>query len=601
MIKMYKAQQTLLIIVLGFISLHGQLYDDYLGAGHDMGITVQSSSNFGTAQAQNTINGSGLDGRKMAASRFLFQAGFGASMDDIESLAENLDYEAWIDQQMNLPTTLLLPRLWDVNTRSMDLFEMENPGGEYFGPFSVHFQYAWWDQVYKAPDQLRQRVAFALSQIAVISLRSQLGDFGEGLASYYDIMIDNAFGNYEDILQAITIDPNMAFYLTHLNNPKTNNVLGIRPDENFAREIMQLFSVGLYELNNDGSRKVDGMGEWIPTYDNNDIRELAKVFTGLKGGDWSYQALEWVNPDDPIPFGADIYSISREVPLQMDDAEHEQGSKTIIGDHVIPSGQTGMQDIQQAVNHIFNHDNVGPFIARRLIQQLVKSNPSSQYIDRVASVFNDNGSGVRGDLGAVVKSILLDQEARDCFEGDPDHGKLREPVLRYTQLMHSIPTFAADGYYWNNGFDYLDDTKQTPMASPSVFNFFLPDHQPVGDFANDDLFAPEMQIHNSHTGIGYLNQAHKWTQWGVFSWDWHDSTPHIEMDLTSFYQYAGDPESLINQYDILLTHGRLSDETRNTIKNAISQITTDWGDWQWYRSQLALYLILISPDYVVLK
>ena len=199
------------------------------------------------------------------------------------------------------------------------------------------------------------------------------------------------------------------------------------------------------------------------------------------------------------------------------------------------------------------------------------------------------------------RAVTLDQEARDCYEGDPDHGKLREPVLRNTHLMHAIPTFAADGYYWNNGFDGLDDTKQTPLASPSVFNFFLPDHQPVGDFTTNDLFAPEMQIHNSHTGIGYLNQAHKWTDWGVLSWDWHDSTPHVEVQLNSFFPYAGDPESLINQFDILLTHGRLSDETRTTIKNAISQIPTFWENWQWYRSQLTLYLIMISPDYVVLK
>ena len=177
MIKLYKPHFIILIILFSFHNVDAQLYDDYLGAGHDQGITVQSSSNFGAASGENTINGSGLDGRKMAASRFLAQASFGASMAEIEELAVTLDYEGWIDDQFNEPITLLLPRLWEVDTRSRDLFELENPGEDYFGPFSVHFQYAWWDQNYKATDVLRQRVAFALSQIIVISLRSQLGDF----------------------------------------------------------------------------------------------------------------------------------------------------------------------------------------------------------------------------------------------------------------------------------------------------------------------------------------------------------------------------------------------------------------------------------------
>jgi len=366
----------------------------------------------------------------------------------------------------------------------------------------------------------------------------------------------------------------MAFYLSHLNNPKTNDELGTRPDENYAREIMQLFSIGLYELNNDGSRKVDANGAWIPTYDNGDIQELAKVFTGLKGGAWSRQAIEYgIDPNIPVEFRADINEISREVPLQMDEPYHEPGPKTIIGDFTIPGGQTGLEDIRQAVHHIFMHPNVGPFLSRRLIQQLVKSNPSPAYINRVANAFNNNGQGERGDIKAVVKAILLDQEARECaYMQEPSSGKLKEPMLRYTHLMHSLPSSSPEGYYWNNGFDYLESTKQQVMSAPSVFNFYTPDFQPTGEFTDQNLNAPEYKIHDSQTAIGYMNQAHKWTDWNVLFWDWHDSTPHVLMDYGQLFLLAKDAETLINHLDVLLTHGQLSDETRTTIKQAVLSI-----------------------------
>ncbi len=589
------------IITFAASVLSAQYYDDYIGAGNDRGVTVRSSSNSGDAIASNTINGEGLDAKKMAASRFLFQSSFGADIDEINTLAETLDYEGWIDNQFNQPTSLLLPKLWETDARARAIHEAENDD-DYFGPYALHFQYTWWDNNYKAADQLRHRMAYALSQIVVISVNSQLGDFGEGLASFYDILVRNALGNYEDILQEITIDPNMGFYLSHFQNPKTDDNLGIRPDENFAREIMQLFSIGLYELNNDGSRKKDSQGNDIPTYNNTDIQELAKVFTGLKGGAWSEDALMYVDENAPVDFDAGIYNVRREVPMQMEESQHEQGPKTIVGNYTIPGGQTGMEDIRQAVSHLFNHSNVGPFIARRLIQQLIKSNPSPAYINRVANAFNDNGSGVRGDMQAVVKAILLDEEARDCnFISDPSSGKLKEPIMRYTHFLHAIPGDVPDGYYWNNGYDYLNDTRQLPLSAPSVFNFYLPDHQPVGAFVDQDLVAPEFQIHNSQSAIGYLNQVHKWTNWKALFWDWFDTTPDAVTDLTSYYTMSEDPETLINHFNVLFVHGRLSEETRANIKNAMVQIPTAWDDFREYRTELCLYLILISPDYAVIK
>ena len=599
------------ILSFALSDILAQSNEEFLGAGNDQGIRVRASSSLNMTRPSNTINGSGLDAKFIETSRFLFQAGWGGSQDEILSLAETMDFEGWIDQQMAMSPTLLTPVLWATNTRARQLQFRENPSQEFFGPFSLHFQYAWWDNNYKAPDVLRQRMAYALSQIAVISIDSGLDAYGEGLSSFYDILVRNALGNYKDILMEISYDPNMAFYLSHLNNPKTNEELGTRPDENYAREIMQLFSIGLYELNLDGSRRVDAAGNWIATYDNSDIQELAKVFTGLKGQAWSHQALEggYVTEEMPIPFGAEIAAISRELPLQMDEDYHESGPKNIIGDFVIPAGQTGDEDIALAVDHIFNHPNVGPFISLRLIQQYVKSNPTPGYVERVARVFNDNGSGERGDLAAVLKALLLDDEARSCDAMvEPTHGKLTEPILRNTQLLHSLPVVRPDGYFWNNGFDFFNDTRQAVLAAPSVFNFYQPDHQPQGDFVEQDLVAPEYKIHDSQTAIGYMNQAHKWTQWQVMFWDWFEITPtscngcaDVSSNLIAFRGLAEDTESLINYFDVMLTHGRLSDSTRDIIRSSLSEMNPDWDDYLVRKVQMAVYIILISPDYVVLK
>ena len=312
-----------------------------------------------------------------------------------------------------------------------------------------------------------------------------------------------------------------------------------------------------------------------------------------------------------VPFGVDLFSISREVPLVMEESQHEPGPKTIIGDFVIPSGQSGDEDIAMAVEHIFNHPNVGPFVARRLIQQLVKSNPTPRYIETVARVFNDNGEGVRGDLAAVVKTILLDEEARSCDAiNNRLHGKLREPVLRNTQVLHALPVISLSGDYWNNAFDFINDTRQGALAAPSVFNFYSPDHQLITNLTDEEFFAPEFKIHNTQSAIGYINQAHKWTQWQIMFWDWRSITPldcepeecpDVFSNLSVYTAISEDTESLINHFDVLLAHGRLSDSTKDIIREALDSMNPDWDDYQLRRVQMALYIILISPDYVVLK
>ena len=572
----------------------------YIGAGIDNDITVAASSNSLNTSAVNTINGEGLDARAMEAARFLSQATFGQNMEQIIALANNLDYEAWIDNEFTKLPEFYLPRLDEIAVKSRQIHEEENPGEDFFGPYALHFNYTWWDVNKKSTDFLRHRIAYALSQILVVSANSDLRDHGEAMASFYDVLYKHAFGNYKNLLLEVSLHPAMGHYLSHLSNPKTNTERNIHPDENYAREIMQLFTIGLYELNIDGTRKTEN-NEWIPTYDNNDIKELAKVFTGLGGGGLEDKVIEEY-PDAKVDFNSDFYVIDKTVPMSMYPSQHEPGEKTIIGNYVISSGQTGMKDIDQAVTHIFNHPNVGPFVAFRLIQQLVKSNPSPPYVERVAQVFNDNGNGERGSMKEVIKAILLDEEARSCTSVmDPTGGKLREPMLRQSHVLHAFDTDSPTGDYWNNAFDYWEDTKQAALAAPSVFNFYLPDHQPVGGFVDQGLFGPEFKIHDSQTSVGYFNQVSKWTDWDVFSWDWHESTPNVNFVWDSLEELAEDPEDLLNYLDIILTHGQLSDETRRIITKAMTQLSPGGYPYLYLRVKMAIYLVLVSPDYVILK
>ena len=256
---------------------------DFVGAGNVEGVKISSSSNSLNTSVTNIIDGDGLDAKAMEAARFLSQATFGQSKGQIDQLAESLDFEGWLDNEFNKLPAFYLPRLMEITQESRMLHEQENPEDDFFGPYALHFNYTWWDINKKSTDYLRHRVAYALSQILVVSANSDLRDHGEAMASYYDVLYKHAFGNYKNLLVEVSLHPAMGHYLSHLSNPKTNAERNIHPDENYAREIMQLFTIGLYELNIDGTRKTDD-GEWVPTYDNMDIKELAKVFTGLAGG-----------------------------------------------------------------------------------------------------------------------------------------------------------------------------------------------------------------------------------------------------------------------------------------------------------------------------
>ncbi|NNC83724.1 MAG: DUF1800 family protein [Flavobacteriales bacterium] len=586
-------------------SIEAQIYEDYIGAGHSEGVTVTTSSDyqaFGWSQmasGENTIDGSGLDADYMEVTRFLAQSTLGFEEEHVQEVLD-MGIEAWIDDQVDRPYVSQRALMWTIIQEALAIWiEDGNDPDDYFYPGFQHFQYAWWQTNMTNEDLLRQRVAMALSEILVVSLASNLEEHVDGVAVYHDILIDHAFGNYRDLLEEVTMSPTMGVYLSHFNNPLTIDSLNIHPDENYAREIMQLFSIGLYELNTDGTFVLDSNQQPIPTYGINEIKELAKVFTGLGPGEVIENDF---GVEEPY-FGLTRYLCDFSVPMTMYEPFHEPGPKTLLNGYVIPDGQSGIEDIQDALDHLFDHPNVGPFIGRRLIQNMVKSNPTPGYVQRVAEAFNDNGQGVRGDMLAVVKAVLLDEEARTCeWIQHPEQGKLIPPFYRYAYFSRNVDKLSTDANYWNIAYSFFENTEQIPFASRTVFNFYLPDFQPNGPIADADLFGPEFEIHNSRTSIGYLNEATLWTWYWALMYSWENVDP-VFVSVDELEDLARDPEVLINELDKTYTHGQMTEEFRENIRSSMELMTlSNMGpDYLSWRARFALFMILIGPDYVILK
>ncbi len=403
---------------------------------------------------------------KAEAFQLLNQATFGATEAEAQRVI-TLGVEAWVDDQMQQPVSLQLPHMRAVPPR-------ENPGQLQQDRVDI-----WFRNALHGDDQLRQRVAFALSEIMVVSQQGALIEAPFSLASYYDMLAENAFGNYRDLIEDVTLHPAMGVYLSMLGNEKPNPQSNIRPDENFARELMQLFSIGLVELDTDGSVRRDVQNQPVPTYDQSIIEGFAHVYTG-----WTYAGF----PSFDMAFRTPANQV---VPMQLYPNFHDTGPKKLLNDIELPAGQGGTADLAGALDNIFNHPNVGPFIAIRLIHRLVTSNPSSAYVERVANVFNDNGFGVRGDLAAVVRAILLDDDARPDLRIEID-GKVKEPLLRLTQLWRAYGARSSSGRYPLLASYILFG--QGPMQSLTVFNFFSPSYAPHGEIRDSSLVAPELQI-----------------------------------------------------------------------------------------------------------
>lgn len=539
------------------------------------------------------------------AARFLQQATYGATSSEISRVA-SLGYTAWIDDQIARPATLHLQVHQAIqNELGPHFIDQRDRDCEFAYGCNLSRHDAWTQIAVSGNDQLRQRVAFALSQFFVISDASDnVGYSHLAVSDYYDSLAVNAFGSHRALLEEIALHPLMGRYLGMLQNEKANLSRNTEPDENFAREVMQLFSIGLVELNLDGTPRRDGAGNTIPTYNNEVITHFARALTGWNFGG----AASWYVWEDDVKLPGLIQ------PMAPWATFHDTGAKTLFPGTHLAAGRTAQADLASAMDALANHPNVGPFLAKHLIQRLVTSNPSPGYVQRVATVFNNNGAGVRGDLGAVVKAILLDTEARDMtVAGNDEYGKVKEPMLRLTAIWRafgaqgqSVATAAGAttrSLLRNRGAGV--DMGQTVMSSPSVFNYYRPNYQPPGEFRRRGLVAPELQILNEATAMTTFNHWHG----RLFQMDRDDTTlpasvsdarfytARFRLDLSSEKALAVSPGALADRLNLLLMAGRMSPVMRQILVD--SAHATSMNDGGGDRVEDMVFLIASSPQFAV--
>lgn len=520
------------------------------------------------------------------ASRFLTQATFGATPDDITALTHST-YAAWIDQQEAMAQS-------STHLAHMDSRLPQLQAANASATLSANqFYESFWQQAATAPDQLRQRVAFALSEIFVTSFTSGRQD-PRGMAAYYDLLEADAFGNYRTLLDDVTYSPSMGLYLTYLGNQKEDARTGRNPDQNYAREVMQLMTIGLYELNTDGTQQKDLLGNAQPTYTTDDVIGLSKVFTGLS----------WYNPTPTnSTFGGGSRDANAYVkPMIAYDTYHSTSAKTFLGTTIAASGTADTTgDVKTALDTLFNHPNVGPFISRQLIQHLVTSNPSPAYVQRVATVFNNNGSGVRGDMGAVVKAILTDSEARTA-SGDAGYGKVREPVVRMANWMRSFGATSQSGNWLMGSTAGQTQLYQAPLTSPSVFNFFRPGYVPPNTRVGaKGLAAPEFQITDEVSTASYLNTLGSALSGGFGITPSGATTADINSSYANEMVLADTPSSLVDHVDLLLD-AQMPAQAKSSIVSAVTAIAipaTAGDAARLNRVRLAVMMVMASPEYLI--
>lgn len=533
-----------------------------------------------------------LPASRADASRFLAQASFGGASAQIDALMAG-GYGAWFDAQSARPPGFVLPYMRQAAGTADPLQPL---------PFHL-FRQAWFVQVLAAPDDLRQRVAFALSEIFVVSERGAgLGNDGLVLGAYHDILLRNALGSYRRLLEDVTLSPAMGRYLSMYRNRRPDPANNIQADENFAREVMQLFSIGLVRLYPDGSPVlVDG--RTVPTYDVAVVRAMARVFTG-----WACHCAAG-QQCPPDPFVQENFTCSTEHAMVPYEAYHDRDEKRLFDGIVLPGGRGARTDLGDALDALANHPNVAPFIARQLIQRLVTSNPSPGYVGRIAAVFADNGAGARGDLRAVVQAILLDVEARQGHRLAPQtFGKVREPLLRLAQLWRALDVMWEDDALMLDDLDIHLRYNQSPLFSPSVFNFFSPGHAPAGPLANAGLVAPEMQIVTANFAIAVTNDLGGRIFWGYRGGPMDQFDDRVRLiQLDRWEQLIAPPagggpappgavEQLVSRLDELLLGGTMSAPLRDRILGRLQAIAP--AD-TLQRVQNAIYLIATSPEYAV--
>ncbi len=611
--------------------------------GSDNGDSDNGDSNNGDSDNGGSDNGdSGSDDESgneevaplsySQAFQFLNQATFGATPESVSEL-QQLGIDAWIEQQTNQQPDYISPYMETLKWR-MCLYEPNHPADEDLGPPSVsnptlairttprdkHARHqAWWTKALRSDDQLRHRMALALSEILVVSDQGNQVLYRQqtGLAHYYDTLLKHALGNYRDLLEDVSLHPAMGTYLSHAHNAKADPDQNTRPDENYAREIMQLFTIGLYEMNLDGSYKRSG-GELIPTYNQTDIEELARVLTG-----WVYDfrrngGLKWWRSR----YGEYLGQDARLPMVPMEDYHDKNEKKLLNGSTTLPAGNTAQQDLDLALNALFNHPNVAPFISRQLIQRLVSSNPSSAYIQRVASVFENNGQGQRGDLAAVAKAILTDSEAMAANDS-----KLTQPLLRLTRLWRAFPLTAPErtGWVWNvwqpdendvlcgqPGYEYfevhvrqrLEDLQgnigQTILRAPSVFNFYTPEDRPAGPISKQGWVAPEFTLMGANQYLAMQNYFDRTIYMTTVPYGQRPSHQmHLAyMNIDALLQMADDTDALVEQVNVLLLGGTMSPTLRDIILDYLDTQNNHPNN-PLLKVQDVLSLVVASPEFML--
>jgi len=502
------------------------------------------------------------------AARFLGQAGFAASAADLTSVKTS-GFARWLDQQFDAPRT----------QSHYDWLVAKGKGVE-ANRYSLDGTDATlWRKLIASPDQLRQRVVLALSEIFVVSMNGLPVAWPQfATAGYVDMLEERCFGTFRALIEGVTLSPAMGVYLAMRGNRKEDPKTGRQPDENYAREVMQLFTIGLSQLNADGTPKTTN-GKAVDTYTLQQITDLARVFTG-----WDFDI------DSSDVDGLDFSYMKR--PMRQNASRFSTGEKKVL-DTVIPATADGAAAMKVALDTLAAHPNVGPFIGRQLIQRLVASNPSPAYVQRVAAVFADNGKGVRGDMRAVIRAILLDAEARQRSTA-PSGGKLREPLQRMIQWARTVG-LNSPGDLWAVGDTSNPSSRlgQSPMRSGSVFNFFRPGYVPPNSqLGTNNVTAPEFQLCNESTVAGYLNYMQGLINNGV-----GDMKPDYTADLA----LVADVPAMVRRQAQLMAGGDISEATITTIATAVATIKADNDTGKLNRVKASWLMVLAAPEYQVQK
>jgi uncharacterized protein (DUF1800 family) len=545
------------------------------GGGDDPGAPVPKSPAASVPAGWGTALPADQQPGLVDTARFLAQATFGpVSPDEITSV-RRIGYAQWLERQFALPAPSHLAYVrssWQRDDQGRVREE---------APYE-----AIWQHWLYSEDQLRARVAFALSQIFVISnVAPDLQP--EAMASYMDMLNRNAFGNWRTLVQEVTLHPAMGYYLNMLGSEKEDPAKGRLPNENFARELLQLFSIGLETLGRDGTVLRDAQGKPVPTYDQNVVLGFAKALSG-----WSFGGRD--TSSDRV-FVDNDENGDWTIPMAPWPSKHSGGTKLLLDGRVLPAGQSAQRDLADALDQIFMHPNTPPFFARRMIQRLTTSNPSPAYVARVAAAFENDGTGARGELRAVVRAVLLDPEARDAAAAmaGTTAGKQREPVIRFANLLRALGAKADSG---TNMIRYLDSADealgQSPLLAPTVFNFFTPDFRMPGAMADAGLVAPEFQITNETTVVGTLNFFAKVVREKGYGWGERRSA----LDYAPLESIANDPAALVGWVDTMFTGATMDATTRASMLKAVQAIS---ASRRGERVRAALLLAMIAPDFVI--